>query len=54
MPHPSQIVADATYRSYATNRIRSPQILPTEWKRVFGNAVNAMEQRFQQERRARA
>ena len=46
---PEDIVGDLTYRSYAYNRDRSPDITPEQWKTVFGPKVDIMERRYQQE-----
>lgn len=49
---PEQIVNELMYRCYEFNRQRNPEITPEQWAAIFGNGVNAMERRFQQERRA--
>lgn len=42
------IADELTYRSYASNRRRSPWIAPERWARVYENAAE-MERRYQQE-----
>jgi hypothetical protein len=44
-----QIVDELIYQNYKYNRIRSPEILPSQWAKIYGQATFEMEQRFQQE-----
>ena len=43
------IVSELTYRSYAHNRMISPEITPERWAKVFAGAAQ-MEERFQKEK----
>ena len=45
-----EIVDELTYRSYAENRRRSPDISPERWAKVFGVGAVQMEERFHSER----
>ena len=47
---PIEIVDELTYRSYAFNRQRSPEITPERWEKVFGPSAARMEEKFQNER----
>ena len=46
---PEQIVDELTYRSYAYNRERSPEVSPERWEKVFGPQAKQMEMRLQAE-----
>jgi hypothetical protein len=43
-----------TYCSYRSNRLRSPDITPERWAKVFGPQAEEMEARFQNERTDRS
>lgn len=45
---PSQVVDYLTYRNYFFNRVRSPEISPERWARIYPNAAE-LEARYQQE-----
>ena len=45
----SELVDEATYYNYKWNRMCTPTITPKEWERVYGQAVEAMERRYQTE-----
>lgn len=49
-PHDyAMLIDDLSYANYKHNRTRSPEI-PVEWyKTIFGEAVEAMERRYQAE-----
>jgi hypothetical protein len=45
-----QIVKSLAFNSYATNRLRSPEIAPERWGKVYGEkTVAAFEKAFQAE-----
>lgn len=46
---PQSVLDELTYRCYRYNRLRSPDITPTLWQRVFGTATTQLEQRYQTE-----
>jgi hypothetical protein len=39
-----------TYINYAANRDSFPHLTPQSWKRIYGEAVDGMEARYQQEK----
>lgn len=47
---PEAAVDELTYRSYAYNRDRSPEIPADRWRRVYADWAAAFELRYQQER----
>ena len=40
-----------TYSSYRHNREISPEVTPERWRKVFGPSTDAMEQKYQGEKR---
>ena len=42
-----RLMDELIYANYAHNRQHSPDITPTRWKKVFGEAVDRMENRYQ-------
>ena len=45
-----QIVKSLAFNSYATNRLRSPEIAPERWGKVYGEkTAEAFEKAFQAE-----
>ena len=46
---PNGIIYDLTYTSYAHNRRIAPHITPERWRKVYGPAVDEMEERFQRD-----
>lgn len=46
-----ELVGELTYGSYAFNRQDSPTTTPQQWKLVYGEAVELMESRYQEEQR---
>ena len=48
-PDPIETVDELTYRNYAFNRQRSPDVAPWRWIKIFGEAAAQMEERFQNE-----
>lgn len=49
--HP--IIDELTFRRYAHNRMRAPEVSPERWAKIFTNGP-AMEERFQREYNAGA
>lgn len=48
---PTQIVSELTYINYAHNRSISPEVSPERWTKVYGARAQAMEERYQRERK---
>ena len=44
--HYSEVVDFLTYRCYEYNRLRSPDITPEQWAKIFPN-YEKLEQKFQ-------
>jgi len=40
-----------TYQNYCLSRRFSPDITPDQWRKVYGDKVEQLEKRFQQEER---
>ena len=45
----ADLVDELIYRSYEHNRKIAPNITPEEWRKLFGDAVDRLEERFQRE-----
>jgi hypothetical protein len=48
-----QFINAATYASYKSQRLNSPEVEPERWRKVYGNSVDAFEQQFQAEQTER-
>ena len=47
----AELIDSLTYSSYRHNREISPEVTPERWRKVFGPSTDAMEQKYQGEKR---
>ena len=47
----AELIDSLTYSSYRHNREISPEVTPERWQKVFGPSTDAMEQKYQGEKR---